>query len=652
MKVRRAVLCLVVCLAGCNSAPTQQRGAEPAASVNGMRVEGVPAIPAELTKRLHQYQNIRSAQVVGWLADSLLITTRFAETNQLHQVDQPLGARRQLTFSDEAVLGAWVGPRRNAPGFIYAQDVGGSELYQLYWFDRATAQSRLLSDGVSRHDSVVWSHGGDEFGFVRTAADGSRRDVMIGSVDGTSRSVYAGGPGSWRIEAFSADDRRLLLRRYLSITSASLFELDLTTGEARELLTDHHEFAIGNARYGKDPDTIYFTADIGAEFMRLHRLHLQSGRLRVLTGAVPWNIDEFEISPDGRYLAAIVNEDGYSRLSVMTLPDFTFVALPELPDGVAGAPQFSPDNKRLALSMANATSPNDVYVVDLEARQLERWTHSEAGGLSATNFMAPELIRYPTFDQVNGAQREVPAFFYRPEGPGPFPVVIYIHGGPEVQFRPGFSATFQFLLRELGVAVVAPNIRGSAGYGKSYLKLDDGMAREDAVADIGALLDWIATVPDLDAGRVAVMGGSYGGYMVLASVVHYGDRLAAGINSFGISHFVSFLQNTQGYRRDLRRAEYGDERDPAMRDFLESISPLNRVLEITTPMLIMQGSNDPRVPPSESEQIVTALQQTQTPVWYVLFDAEGHGFRRRVNMNYDSAATMLFLQQYLLARPR
>ncbi len=643
MKLLKApLLGVMLCLSSCASVPVA-----PVPAVSAGRVEGVPPIPERLTQRLHQYQNVRSARVLAWLGESLLISTRFGETNQVHRVDAALGARAQLTFSDEAVQGAWAGADPAAPGFIYAQDDGGAEFYQLYWFDAATSQSRRLTDGQSRHEEVVFAGDGDRFGYVRTAADG-QRDVMVGTLTEPGRSVYAAGAGAWGIEAFSSDGARALLIHYISINEAELFELDVRTSVAHQLLTGRGTFAVGMARYGAADSTVFFTADMGAEFMRLHALDLGTGRIAVVTGDVPWNIDAFEVSPDRRTLAALVNEEGYSRLRVMTLPALTYVALPELPSGVAGAPLFDPSGRRLALTIASATQPSDAYVVDLSARSVTRWTKSETAGLASGSFTAPELIRYPTFDAVDGRPREIPAFLYQPEGAGPFPVVVYIHGGPESQFRPTFSAPLQFLLRDLGVAVVAPNVRGSAGYGKGYLKLDNGMLREDSVADIGALLDWIAVEPRLDANRVAVMGDSYGGFMVLASVVRYGDRLAAGTEAFGISNFVSFLENTQTYRRDLRRAEYGDERDPAMRAFLESASPLNKAAQITTPMFITQGANDPRVPASESEQIVAALKRNGTPVWYVLFEGEGHGYRRRANRDYDTAASMLFLQRYLL----
>ena len=293
--------------------------------------------------------------------------------------------------------------------------------------------------------------------------------------------------------------------------------------------------------------------------------------------------------------------------------------------------------------MNRAAAPTDVYSIDFAETSLTRWTRSESGGLREEDMAEPELIRYATFDG-----RETPAFVYLPAGDGPHPVLIDIHGGPEGQHRPRFSSATQFRVNELGIAVVAPNVRGSAGYGTAYLKLDNGYLREDSVRDIGALLDWIATRDDFDAGRVAVSGGSYGGYMVLASLVHFGDRLRAGIERVGISNFVSFLENTQGYRRDLRRVEYGDERDPDMRAFLQRISPLNQVERIARPMLISQGLNDPRVPASESEQIVAALRERNVPVWYVLARDEGHGFRKKVNRDYLMAATALFLQRHLL----
>jgi dipeptidyl aminopeptidase/acylaminoacyl peptidase len=315
--------------------------------------------------------------------------------------------------------------------------------------------------------------------------------------------------------------------------------------------------------------------------------------------------------------------------------------------------RFHPDSRRLAMNLSTAQTPSDAFVMQLgrspeNVEYLQRWTFSEVGGLNTREFVEPELIRYPTFDLQKEAPRLIPAFVYRPRSEGPHPVIIYIHGGPESQYRPSFSNTFQMWLAELGAAVIAPNVRGSLGYGNDYLSLDDGVLREDSVRDIGALLDWIATQEDLDANRVAVYGGSYGGYMVLASAVHFGDRLKAAVDVVGISNFVTFLESTQDYRRDLRRTEYGDERDPGMRAFLERISPLHNVGKIDVPLLVVQGQNDPRVPVTESEQIVKALRERGKPVWYINALNEGHGYDRKENRDVYQQAAMLFLQQYLV----
>jgi len=318
-----------------------------------------------------------------------------------------------------------------------------------------------------------------------------------------------------------------------------------------------------------------------------------------------------------------------------------------VPTGTIGGLEFSPDGTRLALQISTPQSPSDVYVLApgssaTAAGELVRWTFSEIGGLDSQALTVPELVHYRTFDD-----RDIPAFVYKPSGPGPHPVVVNIHGGPESQVRPGFSSAIQMWVHALGIAVVTPNVRGSSGYGKTYVALDNGAKREDSVRDIGALLDWISTQPDLDADRVAVYGGSYGGYMVLASLVHYSDRLAAGVEIVGVSSFVTFLESTQEYRRDLRRPEYGDERDPEMRSFLESISPLNNASRIRAPLFVAQGANDPRVPVTEAEQIVREVRRSGFRVWYMKAMNEGHGFGKKPNQDLFQQITALFLERLL-----
>jgi dipeptidyl aminopeptidase/acylaminoacyl peptidase len=319
---------------------------------------------------------------------------------------------------------------------------------------------------------------------------------------------------------------------------------------------------------------------------------------------------------------------------------------PELPRGVVSGLKFSKDGGKLAVSLSGPTNPGDVYSWDLNARRLDRWTYSELGGLDPTSLIEPELIRYRSFDG-----RSIPAFVYKPKGPaaGRRPVVIQIHGGPESQERPAFNPRRQSWIDDLGAVVIIPNVRGSEGYGKTYLALDNAEKREDSVKDIGALLDWVRTQPDLDASRVAVVGQSYGGYMVLATMAHYAPRLAGAIDLYGISDFATFLRNTEGYRRDLRRAEYGDERDPQMAAVFQRIAPMNMTARMTRPMMVYQGANDPRVPKSESDQLVRRLRAQGTDVWYVVAADEGHGVSKKANAEVVRAAETLFLQRVLAA---
>jgi dipeptidyl aminopeptidase/acylaminoacyl peptidase len=359
------------------------------------------------------------------------------------------------------------------------------------------------------------------------------------------------------------------------------------------------------------------------------------------------------ISDDRTRAAFSMNVEGRSKIYLLDLLSREFEQVNKVPVGLGGGLEFSPDGRKLGMTLNTAKTPSDSFVLALgegalEYGELERWTYSEVGGLDTDSFIEPELVHYLTFDSDDGGPETIPAWVYRPAGEGPHPVIINIHGGPEGQARPSFSSTYQMWLNKLGAVVIRPNVRGSAGYGKHYMSLDNGFKREDSVRDIGALLDWIATQPDMDKNRVAVFGGSYGGYMVLASAVHYSDRLAAAVDVVGISNFVTFLENTQDYRRDLRRAEYGDERDPAMREHLQSISPLTHVDKIKIPMLVVQGQNDPRVPVTEAIQVVDALRANGNPVWYMNALNEGHGYRKKENRDVYAQATVMFLQKYLV----
>jgi dipeptidyl aminopeptidase/acylaminoacyl peptidase len=478
---------------------------------------------------------------------------------------------------------------------------------------------------------------------VTTERNGRSWDVHQQTLSGTVTKLFEPDDGYWYPLDWSPDGKRLLIKNRVSINISSVHELDIATRRLTPLLGAGKAVSIEHAAYDGQGDVVY-TSDENAEFLRLHRLDRSTREVEVLTQDIPWNIETFGFSPQYDKLLYAVNAGGLSKLGLMSWPSRVSQSVPELPKGILTSLAFAPDGTRVAIGLTSAVSPADVYVADLTGNKLTRWTRSEVGGLDQESFVDVDLIEYPTFDG-----RKIPAFVYQPQTPGPHPVVIYIHGGPEAQYRPYFSTTMQSYVNEMNVTVIAPNVRGSNGYGKSYLQLDNGKLREDSVKDIGALLDWIDTQDRYRSDRVAVMGGSYGGYMVLASMVHYGKRLAAAVDSVGISNFVTFLENTQPYRQDMRRVEYGDERDPDMRAHLQSISPLNHVERMVTPVLISQGANDPRVPASESEQIRIALDAAGVPAWYILAKDEGHGFRKKVNRDYDRVAKFAFLEQYLRA---
>ena len=619
-------------------------------------LENVPEIPESLVERIDRYQETRSASFQDWVGDGegVYVRTRFGETAQLHRVDRAGGARHQLTFRDEPVGG--VDRRPGHDEVVYVMDEGGGEFYQLYLFDPATAEHRLLTDGESRNGAAEWSPDGERLAFQSTRRDGSSNDVWVLDPEepGSARIVLEAPDGSWWGPAeWSDDSRRLLIVQYVSITDSRIHLLDLETGERERVAGDPEDpYSALPLGFDAEEDGIFLTTNETSEFRKLAHLDLESGETTVITEEIPWNVSGGTLSEDGTRGAFVVNEDAIERLYLFDPATFEYRRVESVPVGAIGGLELDAEGERLAMTLETARTPSDTFVLELgdgalESGTLVRWTFSEVGGLDTEEFVEPELVHYPTFDEVDGEPRRIPAFVYRPRQEGPHPVIVYIHGGPEGQFDPDFSSTFQMWIAELDAAVIAPNVRGSSGYGKEYVSLDNGMKREDSVRDIGALLDWIAAQPDLDEDRVAVYGGSYGGYMVLASLMHYSDRLAAGVDVVGISNFVTFLENTEDYRRDLRRPEYGDERDPEMRAHLQEISPANHPERITAPLFVVQGENDPRVPVTESEQMVEAVREAGHEVWYMKALDEGHGFAKKDNRDLYRQAAVLFLKKHL-----
>jgi dipeptidyl aminopeptidase/acylaminoacyl peptidase len=605
---------------------------------------GAPEVPAALAARLEQYQNARSAVLfdVAPDANAVLVGTRFASTVQLHLVARPLGMREQLTFGQEPVRAA-----RFAPGdprsVYYLSDVGGGEYYQLYRLDRRSGRSELLTDGKSRHDALVVSRDGRRLAYAGTGRNGRDTDVYVAETASPreARRVVEAQGTFFPIE-FSHDGSRLLVVQFRSIADADLILVDVSTGARRALLAG--KGSVRDAAFSADGRAVYVVTDRFSDANALVRVALGSpaAEPRPAAPGVAADVENVAVAPDGR-VAFTTNADGYSALHLLD-PRTGKLSVTALPKGVADAIRFPVGRSdRLAVALALPTSPLDVHVVDLEAGRLERWTRSEVGGLDPASFVEPELVSYPS---VGGVR--VPAFLYRKAGEGKRPVVVLWHGGPEAQFRPTFGPFVQFLATELGLAVLAPNVRGSDGYGKRYLAMDDGVRREEALTDIGATFDFVASRKDLDASRLAVYGGSYGGYMVLASMAFFGEKVRAGVDVVGISSLPTFLRSTAEYRRDLRRAEYGDERVPEVLAVQERISPLNHVEKLGAPLFVIQGRNDPRVPQSEAEQIVKAVRAKGKEVWYLLALDEGHGFQKKENRDVMTAAIALFLERQLL----
>ena len=611
------------------------------APVGPLIFDGTPDIPTALKSSLLRYLEARSASVVSIADDgkALLVATRLGTTSQIYRVDGPGSARTQVTFEAEPVSRAMFVPKGEG-AFWFTRDTGGNENFQLYRTDRG-GKVTLVSDGTSRHGSLVAADDGARIAFNSNKRNGKDFDVWTSDgKDPASAKLVIEVSGQWSPLAFSPDGKALLAQEFLSIEDQRLHLIDLASGTAKPLTTA--KGAYRDAIFSKDGKRLFVTTDKDGDFVELQSLELATNTWKRITSDVKWNVESLALSSDGKTLALVLNEDGNGRVVFYDAAKGQASGGMKLPFGIASGVTFARSAPKLAFNFGSSVSTGDAYVYDFKTKDHRRWTESEIGGLDEKTFVEAELVRVKSFDGTM-----VSGFYYRPRGEGPFPVVINIHGGPESQSRPSFSPLIQYLVTQSKIAVLVPNVRGSDGYGKAFLAMDNGRLREDSVKDIGAFIDWIGTRKELDAKKVAVMGGSYGGYMVLACLVHFGDRLVAGIDVVGISSFVTFLENTAAYRRDLRRAEYGDESDPAMREFLNAISPLNHVDKIKSALFVVHGANDPRVPLSEAEQVVAAVRKNGREAWKLVAMNEGHGFAKRENRDAYMQLAVMFLEKHL-----
>jgi len=612
-------------------------------------VEGIPKIPASLAETVERYTNFRGASLGSWdpVKREMLISTRFADTAQIHLVKMPGGARTQLTFYPDSVSSAQFSPV-SGNSFVFSKDIGGNEFFQVYRFDNASGDVTLLTDGKSRNVAPVWSYDGQKLAYGSTRRNGNDVDLYVvePANSKSDRMLTQLQGGGWEPLDWSPDNRKILVREEISANESYLWIVDASSGE-KTLITPKGgvKIAYRGGQFSKDGKGIYVTTDKDSEFQRLAYVDPASKQHNYLSSHISWDVDEFDLSYDGRTIAFVTNEDGFGVLHLLDTKTAKEKPVPDLPKGIASGVRWHKNNRDLGFNITSARSTSDVYSLDVQTGKVDRWTYSETGGLNTANFSEPQLIHWKSWDG-----REISGFLYRPPAKftGKRPVIVNIHGGPEGQFRPGFLGRNNYYLNELGLAMIFPNVRGSTGYGKTFLTMDNGLLREGSYKDINFLLDWIQTQSDLDANRVLVTGGSYGGFMTLAVATNYNNRICCSVDVVGPSNLVTFLEHTSGYRQDLRRVEYGDERDPKMRDFLERIAPFNKTKNITKPLFVIAGKNDPRVPPSESEQMVSTVRQNGTPVWWLEAKDEGHGFRKKKNQDYQFYATVMFVKEYLL----
>lgn len=620
-------------------------------------IENLPSVPLQLVEAVKKYTESKPVFASQWhpIKREILVGKRAGNATQVHLLTTPLGELKQLTnFPDPVGGGNW--NPKTGDYFLFFKATGGNEISQLYRYDAATGTiTRLTTDDKMRIGGGPWSNAGDRYIYTSVPTGGGLTSetiktsfFTINPSDAASAKMLAAFDGvGWFPADWSPNDTKILVGKFVSANESYIYLYDIATGE-KTLLTPPEgteKVAYGGAEFSKDGKGIYLSTDKGSEFQRLMYMDLATKAVTPLTAHIDWDVNGFSQSEDGRYLAFTTNENGFSKLRIIDTKTRKEIKLPKLPAGQIGGFNWHKKTGELGFNVSSYSSLSNVYSLNLKTGKITHWAKTELNGFPTTGLREPELIKWKSFDD-----KIITGFIYKPPTTfkGKRPVIINIHGGPEGQATPGPLGRSSYYINDLGIAMIFPNVRGSSGFGKTFLTLDNGFKREDSVKDIGALLDWIATQPDLDKDRIMVTGGSYGGFMTLAVATNYNDRIRASLDIVGPSNFNTFLKNTETYRRDLRRVEYGDERDPKMYEFLEKIAPLNNAHKIKKPLFVVQGKNDPRVPYTEAEQIVAAARKNNTPVWFLMANDEGHGFAKKNNADYLYYSTILFIKEHLL----
>ena len=625
-------------------AATEPPAAATVAKPEALVADGIPPVPMAMIDATRPYMESRSAGFSGWnpLDRSMLVSTRFGNTNQLHSVKAPMMARSQISFEAEPLGGSW-SPKGDV--LLAIKDTGGNEFYQLYTLK--DGRLTLLTDGKSRNGFNGWSPDGSIIAYSSTKRNGTDNDLYIMDPRDpkSARMVAEVKGGGWGINAIAHDNKRALVTQYVSVQKSNLFLLDLASGKMTPVGDHAKTISYGGADFAPD-GTLWITSDEDSDFQRLGTLDLASGKFTPRTPEKKWDVDGFDLSDDGKTLVYAVNEAGTDIIKLMDVASGNVRTVTGIPKGTAGGMQIAPWGT-IGLSFNSAKGATDAYSIDPATLAVTRWTQSETGGLDPNINVEPTILEVKSFDG-----EPVSGLLYKPDPkkfPGKRPLIISVHGGPEGQSTAGFRGRNNYYLNELGVALFYPNVRGSTGFGKRFVSLDNGpFKREDSVKDIGAFLDALNKDSAIDPKKTAITGGSYGGYMCYASAIRYGDRLKAANCVVAISNFVTFLENTQSYRRDLRRVDYGDERDPAQKAKLIDISPMTNVAKLKLPLMVVTGGNDPRVPASEADQIVKAVRGQGGSAWHLLAKNEGHGFAKKENSDYQFWVDLMFWQKNLL----
>ncbi|MFI4889479.1 MAG: prolyl oligopeptidase family serine peptidase [Steroidobacterales bacterium] len=611
------------CLAGAAAAaPPRNLGA-------AVTLDGIPEpIALDTRDRLADYLQARPASVLGFSPqEQLLIRSRFGDTEQLHVVALAGGARRQLTFGPDPVACAAFSPDPQRGALVYLKDRDGDASFQLYYQRLAEPGARLLSEARSDNSAPVWSSSGHDLAFTSTANNGLSHDIMV--IDPESGAlphlVVAGDNADWRALDWAADDHLLLVLKTVSRSESHLYLVDLANGQRRELDPTATPASIPDARLARDGQGVYYISDAYGEFSQLRYINIFTGQKAAMSDSIRADTVELALSRDGRYLAFTSNDGSSDRLNLVDLVAHQDLTPPRLPfAGIMRGLSFDADARRLAFSLASPAQPGDAFVLDIATNSLAAWTHSETGPVDTAKFITPRLVHVPTFDRDGMRAREIPTYVYEPAAAGRHPVLIALEWGPERQFRPDFDPWIQYLVNEQGFAVVAPNLRGAPGYGKSYVAAGMGPAREDAIKDIGALLVWVRAQRDLDAPRLYVSGRGYGATLALAALVNYSDRVRGAVALSGISDLVEWLGGSGTAVQAQRRAQWGDERDLQTRAALRRLSPLTNVDRITRPLLVAHGKNDREVPAEQSDELVAAARSHNVAVWYLVANDQGH----------------------------